>query len=494
MDIAAQDIRSDLGEYEPIMATSTPLCVDMDGTLINTDAVIECLSEIIRKRPFLLAVMPFWLLKGIPYFKWQLAKKAKINCANLPYNRKLLTFLNGQRALGRTLVLATGANRIIADGVAHHLGIFSAVYSSTPTVNLTGSAKAATLTSAYGRGGFDYIGDSQKDLTVWDVASKAIVVNGTKRLAKRVIKEKADHRIVSIRQPAVKSMIRVLRPHQWAKNVLVFFPMLLANQFGWEVFIHAIIAFVAFSLIASSGYVFNDLLDIASDRRHEEKSKRPFASGDLSVIAGMALIPTLFIGAIATALVLGFGFVALIIAYFILTTAYSIKLKRVEIVDVILLSGFYSLRIHAGALATGIVTSIWLLAFSTFFFLNLAFIKRSAELVKKISQGDSNPMGRAYQLADQPQLSVLGSVSGFVSILVLALYINSDVVRNLYKAPEYLWVICLVLMYWVSRIWLLTNRGFMSHDPVLFALRDKGSWLGGLIVAVAWALARGLIH
>jgi 4-hydroxybenzoate polyprenyltransferase len=270
--------------------------------------------------------------------------------------------------------------------------------------------------------------------------------------------------------------------------------MLLANRFEFELIANALIAFVAFSLIASSGYVFNDLLDLNSDRRHDQKSKRPFASGDLSVLTGFGLIPGLMLAAIVAASFLGPGFAMLIIAYFVLTTAYSIKLKRVEIADVILLSGFYSMRIHAGAIATGVVTSVWLLAFSTFFFLNLAFIKRSAELVKKISLGDSSPMGRAYQLVDQPQLSVLGSVSGFVSVLVLALYINSETVRNLYKAPEYLWIICLVLMYWVSRIWLLTNRGFMSHDPVLFALRDKGSWFGGCIAAISWALARGLIH
>jgi 4-hydroxybenzoate polyprenyltransferase/phosphoserine phosphatase len=493
MSNEAREISIELESDGRVNPSNIVLCVDMDGTLITTDAAIECLSEIIKKRPLLLIAMPFWLMKGIAFFKWQLAKKAKIDCSKLPFNRKVLRFLMREKESGRQIVLATGANRIIADGVAKHLGIFSAVHASSMSHNLVGQAKADLLVTEYGRSNFDYAGDSSKDLYVWSAASTAIVVNATRHLAATVIRQKPNHRVLSLRASLVKSVVRVVRPHQWAKNVLVFVPMILANRLEFDLQTQAFIAFISFSLIASAGYVFNDLLDLASDRAHDEKCKRPFASGDLSVLTGFALIPLLVVGSFVAASFIGPIFAALVAAYFVLTTVYSIKLKRVVIADVIVLSGFYSMRIYAGSLATHVTQSIWLLAFSTFFFLNLAFIKRSAELVKKISAGDSSPMGRGYELADHPQLSVLGSVSGYISVLVLALYINSDAVRNLYKAPEFLWISCLVLMYWVSRIWLLTNRGQMSHDPVLFALRDSASWISAGIVAISWSLARGLI-
>ncbi|MEZ4742452.1 MAG: UbiA family prenyltransferase [Bdellovibrionota bacterium] len=468
-----------------------PICIDLDGTLIQTDSLVECISLFLKQNPLGIFLIFLWILRGKSHFKWQLARKTKIDYAALPYNKKLISFLNKEYSKNRSVVLVTGANKIIAEGVAQHLRIFDKVYASNASINLVGKNKAVLLTTIYGKQKFDYCGDSKSDLKVWKFANRAIVVNGTRKVAKKVRTTCSNPHIVSLRRSKFRSLIKILRPHQWSKNFLVFFPMILGNIINIETVFNSFLAFVAFSLVASSGYVFNDLLDLNSDRKHHDKRRRPFASGDLSVLVGLALIPALFALSVSVSLNLPIGFLGMIIAYFILTISYSTKFKRVEIADVILLACFYTMRIFSGGIASGVDASVWLITFSSFFFLNLALVKRSAELRKKIDIGGKATLSRGYRLDDQPQLSMLGSVSGFISIVVLAMYVNSDVVRNLYKHPEYLWVMCVVLMYWISRYWLLTNRGLMSSDPVLFALKDRASWVSALIVGVSWIFARG---
>lgn len=465
--------------------TVIPLCVDLDGTLIRTDLLHESLLAVVRQDPRALLSLPGWLASGRAPFKHAIATRVQIEAATLPYNQAVLSQIEAARAEGRPVVLVTAAAPQLANAVAGHLGLFSATISSDAAHNLSGPTKAARLVDTYGARGFDYIGNSATDIPVWKAARHALVVGGNRSLDKHATRIEP---IVSRTKPFVIA----LRPVQWLKNLLVFVPLLAGQKLGDPaLFLAACMAFVAFSLTASSVYVVNDLLDLAADRSHHRKSGRPFASGALPIKAGIIAAPLLIAAGIAIGILfLPSTFLIVLGGYLLLTGLYSFWLKREVILDVILLAGLYTARLLAGSAATGIAPSFWLLAFSQFIFFSLALVKRYTELRLKADDG-SIIAGRGYYPADLPVLMALGASSGMMAVLVLALYIESPATAALYAGRAWLWLVPPTFLYWVARLWMKTHRGEVHDDPVVFAARDRQSLLiAGILGLIFIAAAR----
>jgi 4-hydroxybenzoate polyprenyltransferase len=470
-----------------------PLCVDLDGTLVGTDIFLESAIQLIKSDPLYLVKLVLWYLSGgRAFLKARVAALVEFDVTSLPYNVGLLSFLKKERIRGRKVYLVTAAAHQVANQIARYTNVFSGVFSSTETSNLRARKKRKFLVKTFGSRGYDYVGNDKDDITVWRYARQALVVNANQRVIDQAKRAGNVTHVVSKRNADIRSFTKALRIHQWLKNVLVFMPMFLANRIEFELLVDSFLAFFAFSFCASSGYIFNDILDLSSDRRHDKKRHRPFASGTLSLMFGFKLIPLLFCLGVLVSLTLPLSFTGLLIAYYFTSLAYTLRLKKIEVVDVVLLAGFYTLRLFGGAEATGVMVSSWLLAFSSFFFLSLALIKRSSELSAKIAKGNINhTISRGYVVRDHPQLLALGSASGFMSVVVLALYINSEAVAEIYSKPHYLWILCVMLTYWISRYWLLANRGEISHDPVLHAMKDRVSYVVLTLVLIGWLMARG---
>ena len=463
-----------------------PICVDLDGSLTPIDTLHESLVDVCRRFPGTLLRLPFWILKGKAYFKQAVAARTHVDFATLPIRADLLEWLQAERANGRRLVLVTAANRKIADGVASHVGIFDEVLASSESVNLGGEQKRRALAERFGEKGFDYVGNAQADVAVWKSAHRAIVVGGN-GLAAKAGRVTEVARVFPVSLPRLKVWLKAIRLPQWVKNVLVFLPALLSHEFtNPAVLTASVLAFFAFSTCASSVYLINDLFDLASDRRHPRKSKRPFASGALSARSGLIVAVLLFGVSILIAVKISVWFCVVLASYYIITWAYTVRLKRHAIVDVLTLAGLYDMRIIAGAVATMIRPSFWLLAFAIFIFLSLGIVKRYAELYDARLAGKARAHGRGYSGDDLGLLLSLGTASGYCAVMVMAFYINSPDAQVLYKHIEPLWLICPLMLYWISRMWLLASRGQMDEDPVVFAIRDRISiaafCLIGLIV------------
>ena len=476
---------------QPVAQTSAvPICVDLDGTLIRADMAFETLLAVLRRKPWLALAMPFWLLRGRAAFKDRLAAGADFDPAALPYNEPLLAWLREQRSQGQHLVLATASNRRVAERIAEYLGLFDEVLASDATRNLKGEEKRRRLTERFGSKGFDYVGNSDADVAVWSEARSAVLVNVPPQVAKRAEEVTRVVRTFESARPRTL-FLETLRVQQWAKNLLVFVPLIASHLIlEPQVFRAGLLMFAAFCLCASSAYVVNDLVDLAADRAHPEKRRRPFASGTLPVAYGLLLAPALAAGGLSIALFLGRPLaMAVLVLYFLVTLGYSFFLKRQPLLDVFTLSGLYTLRIIAGHEATGIVYSPWLLSFSMFLFLSLALNKRVSELGGLRLRGATEAAGRGYRAGDRDQLNVFGVVSGFLACLVLALYINSAAVVPLYNRPLLLWLLCPLMLYWICRIWILAHRGLMGEDPIAFAVRDPVTYLigaaGGAILIFA---------
>lgn len=473
-----------------VAAPPCPLCVDLDGSVVRTDLLLESLLLLLKRNPLYLLRMLLWLARGRAVLKAEIARRVQLDPAALPYNTELLAWLRRERAQGRQLWLCTGANERLANSVAQYLGLFEGVIASDATHNLTGRRKAERLVQSFGFRAFDYCGNERRDLAIWHCSNGAIVVSHGAALGMRVASRVPLLQTFSSGGHRFRAALRALRPHQWAKNVLLFVPLLAAHRAGdLAAFGEVVLAYVAFCLCASSVYVLNDMLDLPSDRAHARKSKRPFASGDLPLRAGFFLVPALLVTAIAVAGALPVPFLLVLAGYYALTTAYSITLKGMIFVDAIALAGLYTLRIVAGAAATGVVPSFWLLLFSVFLFLSLAIVKRYAELDSLRRRGQLQAAGRDYDIGDLPMLESVGISAGYVSVLVLALYVNSPSTLLLYRRPEVLWGLCVLLLYWITRIWMKTHRGKMHDDPVLFAMRDRVSLATGLFAAFVVGLA-----
>lgn len=468
---------------------SIPLCVDLDGTLILTDLLLESALLLLKRNPLYLFAFPWWLLRGRTTLKREIAKRAQPDPATLPYDGRLQELLRSEHAR-RAIVMCTAADHELATAVAHHLNVFSEVITADGCRNLSGSNKAALLVERFGEHGFDYAGNARCDLVVWRHARRALVVNANRGLATRAgrICEVTD--VLPREHNPIHTWPRALRLHQWLKNVLVFVPLLAAHLLlNPAAMARAVAAFVIFGVCASSVYVLNDLLDLDADRSHPRKRSRPFASGKLPLAQGLVVAPLLTIVAFIAAYALAPRFALVLLGYYVLTLAYSLKLKQIAMLDVLVLAALYTTRIIAGTTAIKVGFSFWLLAFSMFLFLSLALIKRYTELGVQRRAGRNAVHGRGYTTSDYELLASLGGASGYLAVLVLALYINSTASAELYHRPHVLWLLCPMLLYWVSRVWLIAHRGAMHDDPVVFAARDKVSLVLLMLAAIVIVLA-----
>jgi len=476
----------------PDIEQECPLVVDLDGTLIRTDMLHESLCRVFRESPRSLWLIPMWLYRGKALLKRQLADCTSIDPRILPYNHDFLDWLRQERTNGRTLVLCTGSDRALAMAIADHLGLFDEVLASNGTVNLAGTQKARALVERFGHAGFDYAGNSHDDLAVWQRARRAVMVHPSPDVIKEAKASGDVERVFP--QPAIgfTTWRRLLRLHQWLKNFLLGVPVVAAHQVTHlDTWLTLMLAFVSFGCCASAVYITNDLLDLENDRRHPYKRARPFASGLVPVWVGFALVPLLLGGSLAIAQHVGGDFVPWLLVYFALTCAYSLRLKQLILIDCLTLAMLYTLRIIAGAAATHIELSFWLLAFSCFLFLSLSFVKRYAELQILSAVGHMQAGGRGYCVSDAPLIQVLGIASGYAAVVVLALYLNSETVLRLYQVPQFLWAAIPITLFWISWMWTQAHRGQLHEDPVVFAITDRVSILAGL--AMAFVLAAGAL-
>jgi 4-hydroxybenzoate polyprenyltransferase/phosphoserine phosphatase len=470
--------------------TSVPLCIDLDGTLVRTDTLVESIVSLLKNNLLYLFMLPIWLLKGKSHLKQQVADRVELDVELLPYNEAVLAYLKHQSELGRRLILVTGANIKVAQRVAQYLQLFDGVLASDISNNCSGRSKQRRLLQALRHGQFAYMGNAWVDLEVWSDAKEALLVNPPPRM------KEAVERVTQVTQvfegpnrgDVFKQLLRLMRLHHWVKNLLVFVPLIVSHEIHnlWLVVL-GIIAFLAFGLCASSVYLLNDVLDLTADRRHPTKRHRPLAAGTIPIVYGLAVVPGLLAASFGLALALPADFRLALIFYYGATLAYSFRLKSVALLDVISLAGLYTIRVLAGAAAMAIPVSFWLLAFSMFLFLSLALVKRYTELLMLEGRDMKGMWGRGYQAVDLETLSQSGTSSGFIAVLILALYINSQNVRELYSNTELLWTLCPLFLYWINRIWLVARRDKLHEDPVVFTLHDKQSyWVGLLVVLITW--------
>ncbi|HEX3655410.1 MAG TPA: UbiA family prenyltransferase [Pirellulales bacterium] len=478
---------------EPASASPRLLFVDLDGTLIRTDLLWESLLATASQQPWRLWTWACVLPRGRAQLKRAIAEHVPTDAARLPFRAELLEFLAREKSQGTRLVLATASDHIWAQSVAAELDLFDAVLASDGQNNLKGAAKLAAIENYCrhcGASEFDYLGDSSADLPIWKRAAGIGVVEPSRRLLKQV--QTCGGRVQSFgeRPSRWRHAVRALRPQQWIKNILLFVPLVLAHAWhDGDRIVAALLAFVAFSASASATYIVNDLLDVAADRCHPRKCRRPFASGALPLAWGPPLAAGLLLVGFATAIAaLPAEFVALLLLYGVLTLLYSCWLKRKVMVDVMVLAGLYTLRVVAGGVAADVPVSEWLMALSLFLFTSLAFGKRYIEL-SHLEDDAVSSRGRGYQIGDLGLLESVGPTSGYIAVLVLALYIHGDTVKQLYPRPWALWLICPLFLYWVNRFWILAKRRVLSDDPLVFAFKDRVSLALGAISALLMLLA-----
>ena len=472
-------------------AAARPLCVDLDGTLVKSDTLVDTLLLLVRRHPLAAFRIPSWILRGKAALKREAASMVSLDAAHLPYNRPLIAYLKEQKDAGRRVFLATGADSRIAESVSRHLGLFDGVLASDGKTNLTGSSKLEELRSRFGSGGYDYIGNASVDIPLLSHAGSAMIANPEPGLARRLQNKGISvQREFYDRGGALRTFFRAIRIHQWAKNVLILVPFLLAHKLNVTQALSAAEAFLCFSLCASATYIVNDMLDIEADRRHPRKRLRPFAAGDIpawtGVVAGSTFLLCALVGAY---FLLPLEFLLWLLLYIAATLAYSLHLKRVALVDVILLSCLYTIRVLAGGAATHVPISHWLSAFSIFLFLSLAMVKRFSELKNALERGTTFAHGRGYLSVDIEQLRSFGTASAYAAVVIFSMYISGRDVTILYQHPGRLWLAAPFMLLWVSRVWLLASRGELDEDPIIFAVTDRMSLLIGVVVALTAVLA-----
>jgi len=489
--VAIADAGKQAAECNSLTATvePVPLVVDLDGTLVRTDLLLESILRLIKEAPRYIFALPFWLLRGKAAFKQEIACRVSPDPRLIPYRNRVVEYVTTQRAGGRAIVLATASDERLAQLVADHLRLFDLVLASDGKTNLSGERKRERLVAEFGERGFDYAANARCDLIVWRSARKAIVVNPTRHLA-RVVGRESRAEILEDDHRSPIEFLRALRPPDWLKNLLLFVPLVAVHEFHdplpWG---KVLLAFLAFCCGASSGYLLNDLLDLPADRRHPTKSLRPFAAGRLPLAYALLMIPALLVlGCLLGALVSQL-FLLTLLLYYGLTVLYSLWVKTIVLLDVLVLAGLYTIRIVAGAAAAWVWPSEWLLLFSAFLFGSLALLKRYGELVVMRNLEGGQATARAYKLADAELLASKGTGLGYVATLVLALYITSAKARTLYAQPELMWALCPLLVYWIGRLWLVAHRGEMHDDPIVFALRDRTSRIVILLMLATAAFA-----
>jgi len=477
-------------KVDPVSFGGRVLCVDLDGTLLATDLLWESLLKLLKNQPWVLFLLPFWLMKGKAFLKHKIFHRVDLEPETLPYRSEVIDLLNKEHLAGREIILTTGSNQRAAIKIGKYLGVFSNVLASNKRTNLVGKQKLTAINEATQGKEFDYIGNADTDLPIWQRAHEALLVCSSPHLIQKVRDRHSNVRILSHQKNVLGSLWKTIRGYQWVKNILVFVPLVVSHKFSdVSLIAPAIWAFLSLSFCASSGYVVNDLNDLDSDRRHLTKKFRPLASGVYPIgLAGVLIACLLGLSAIICAVFLPTAFGIGLGIYFISSVVYSLYLKTLVVVDFLTLALLHTFRVILGGLAVGIMVSPWLLGFSLFFFLSLALVKRFAEFAMREDDSTELLNGRGYNDDDMKFFQVLGPLSGFISVLVLALYLNSQNVVILYAHPERLWGVCVFLLYWISRVWFLTFRKSISDDPIVFAFKDPVSYgIGFATVLVIWS-------
>jgi len=461
------------------------LVCDLDESLIKTDCLFEQWVSLVKTHPLLFLKSFYWLFKGRVYFKSQIARYAPLDVESLLYRDSVVQLLREfKKSRQSQVILASASPQLWVNQVARHLGLFDHVLASDDQINLKGQEKLRAIQSKIGNQPFGYIGDSPSDLVIWRDAAEVIAVEPSVALSLKIEKLGKPTRYIHDQKPSLIYLwVKQMRVHQWAKNVLIFLPLIAAHQLNsLDSLVNGVLAFFGFSLCASFIYLINDVLDLSADRKHRSKRNRPFASGNLSLKWLGILLPSLLIGVLVCCVWLSSAFSLWLAFYFIINLFYSFQLKKVAILDIVLLSMMYSLRIFAGSAATSIQSSEWLMSFSTIFFFGLACVKRYSEIQR--AQVGQAVAGRGYSLHDALPILIIGMSSSLLSVLIFMLYLNSPEVRALYVRPELLWSVNPILLFWITRVWLLTHRDQMNDDPVLFALKDRASWFCLLIISI----------
>jgi len=462
-----------------------PLYVDLDGTLIYTDLLFESVLHLLKKNPLYLFACLFWVCGGRAKLKDEIAKRVDIDPTLLPFNRTFLDYLSGQRALGRRIVLASASNEKLVQCVADHLGLFDAVMGSDAHCNLKSAAKLRAI-KAQVRDGFAYAGNSSADLTVWAQAQEILIVNASASTARSATAGRQPVLLIPRRPVGLTVVLKALRLHQWTKNALLFLPLLAAHDGNAHSWLMTLLAFVSFGLTASATYVINDLLDLDADRAHPRKRLRAFAAATLGIPLGLSLVIVLLPAGLLLAASVSLPFFGLMLLYVAATLLYSARLKKIAFVDVLVLAMLYTHRLFAGGVAGGVEISSWLLIVSLFMFLSLALIKRCVELEFMDDSGKAQLAGRGYRKSDLPYLVSMGTSSGLVAVMVLALYVESQVGGTQYPHAGLLWLMLPPILYWIMRLWIKTSRCELHDDPLVFAMTDPLSWvLAGLIATIA---------
>jgi 4-hydroxybenzoate polyprenyltransferase/phosphoserine phosphatase len=476
------------------VAADIPICVDLEGALLRSDPFLEGLVASAFSRSAGWALLALFTASR-PARAQAIAELAPLDPASLPYNEELLTILRAERAAGRKIVLATAGNKRLAEAVAGFLGLFDEVICPDGSDAPEGRSKAAALVERFGPRGFSFAGNRRSDLPVWEAARSAFIVNASGELANAVRERVPIEAEVQEQSSKLRSAIQAMRPHQWIKNILVFVPIItaqaVAEPSAWQ---GAVTVFIAFCATASGLYIVNDLSDLAADRLHPRKRLRPFARAALPIPIGVTLAGALIAAGFALAWTA--GALAFIAAYFLASLCYSLFLKELPLVDVFVLAGLYTLRVLAGGVASGHLVSPWLLAFCGFLFLSLALMKRTQEMISVTSKSEAQRVSirRGYYAGDLSILQTFGSAAAFASSVVLALFIGSDAALAQYAAPEVLWGIVPLMLFWQSRLWLSTVRGHMHDDPIVYAARDRASWIVAAAVAILLGVsASGLL-
>ncbi|PHO03416.1 hypothetical protein CSC82_16125 [Rhodobacteraceae bacterium 4F10] len=453
--------------------TRIPVFVDLDETLVKTDLALEQLTRLVF-RPDHYGGLISSGREGRSHLKRYLSDQVSIDAAHLPYNAEVVSYLEAQKVLGRRIILATAADITVANAVAAHLGLFDDIIASTPGQNLKGTAKLAKI-KELAQGPFEYLGDCAADIPIWQDAERVGYVNVPSAVRAQVSSGTTVALEVNNKPSWVSALLRAMRPHQWVKNALIFLPLFFSHSYSDGALVtQAMLTFVAFSLLASSVYLVNDLQDLKADRAHQTKRNRPFAAGTLSPKQGLISAGFLMIAALSlSAVCLGAPITVLLLLYLAITFLYSGWLKHYSTIDVIVLTCLYTLRIFIGGVAIDILPSPWLLNFSLFFFLSLALMKRYVELNDVKEQGRDH--SRGYLVTDLPAILAAGIANGSLAVLTLTLYLNSDYVKDTYTSPMLLWLVAPLILFWVQRAWIRALRGLIHSDPVVFALKDSVS-------------------
>lgn len=481
----------------PETQTQAVLCVDLDGTLISTDLLWEGVVEFVRQCPLEVWRLAAWLLKGRAHFKDQLAKRVTVEAALLPYRPEVLEYVRQQAGRGRKVVLASGSPRAWAEAVAKHVGAFDAVVASDAETNCTGQRKVECVQrkiAEWGAEGFDYLGHGRADVPVWRAARKRVVAGGS-CWTRRKVQGMGSETCIELKGEgalsALGQLARAARPYQWSKNLLLVVPLVLSHQALVRSKLESVVlGLVAFCACASAVYLVNDVMDLRADRHHPRKRSRPLASGKLRIEWAVAAAMALLAAALGMAAAwLPMAFMGWLLAYAVLTTLYSVLLKRLFVADVLALAGLYTLRLLAGGAVADIWVSPWLIAFSLCIFMSLALAKRYAELLVVLDNQGHEAKGRGYRVKDIRRVRTIGPLVGFAAAVVMALYMNSQMVREMYVSPAWLWPVGPLVLIWIARVWWMARHRALDEDPVAFALTDAWSHALGLGILICGVLA-----